>query len=605
MHTITKQPSTRVLFYFLSLAPLACSSNSTEPAPVAVATQLAFTAQPSNVVAGASISPTLQVTARDASGNIVTSFTGSVSIAIDSNPGGGTLAGTTTVTAETGVVSFSTLSIGTVGTGYTLTASATGLTSATSAAFDVMAGAATQLAFTVEPSDVAAGASISPTLEITARDAAGNTATGFTGNVTIAIGTNPVGGTLSGTTTAAATAGVASFASLSIDNAGSGYTLTASSSLTSATSATFDVTGPLAFASVAAGESHTCALTSGGVAYCWGLNTDGQLGDNSTTNRNTPAPVSGGLTFSGLSVGVLHTCGLTTGGTAYCWGRDQYGQLGDGTPGDAQRVPGAVSGGLSFTELTAGANHTCGLRSNGTAYCWGDNSYGVLGDSTQIDRPVPTTVFGGITFTTLSAGTGDQTCGLASNGAAYCWGRNNFGALGDSTTATQRWAPTAVAGGLTFVDVSTGYSQTCGLASSGEAYCWGLNSNGQLGDGSRTNRRYPSRVSGELTFASVQTGHARFSAMACGVVTSGLASNRIAYCWGSNPNGQLGDGSNTSRTAPTAVAGGLTFGAVSPGGTHTCGRASDGLAYCWGLNTYGQLGDATATNRVTPTRVQR
>jgi alpha-tubulin suppressor-like RCC1 family protein len=600
MQTIVKRPSTRVLFYFLAVTPLACSSNSTELAPVAVATQLAFTAQPSNAVADASISPTLQVTARDASGTIVTSFTGSVSIAIDSNPGGGTLAGTTTVTAETGVVSFSTLSIGRVGTGYTLTASATGLTSATSAAFDVMAGAATQLAFTGEPSDVAAGASISPTIEITARDAAGNTATGFTGNVTIAIGTNPIGGTLSGTTTTAATAGVASFPSLSIDNAGSGYTLTASSSVTGATSATFDVTGPLAFASVVAGESHTCALTSAGAAYCWGLNTNGQLGNNQTTNSDTPRPVSGGLTFSALSVGVLHTCGLTTGGAAYCWGSDQFGQLGDGTPGGLQQVPGLVSGGLSFTDLTAGANHTCGVTSNGTAYCWGDNVYGVLGDSTQIDRPVPTTVFGGITFTTLSAGTGNQTCGVAIDGAAYCWGRNNFRALGDSTTATQRWAPTAVAGGLTFVDVSTGYSQTCGLASSGEAYCWGLNSNGQLGDGSTTNRSYPSLVSGGLNFTSVQTGHARFSSMACGLVSSGMA-----YCWGSNQNGQLGDGSNTSRTAPTAVAAGITFVSVSPGGPHTCGRASDGLVYCWGLNTYGQLGDATATNRLTPTPVQR
>jgi hypothetical protein len=211
------------------------------------ATKLLFTVQPATTAAGAVISPAVKVTAQDSLGNTATTFTGNVAMAIGTNPAAGTLSGTTPIAAVAGVATFSDLSINKIGTGYTLKASSTGLTTATSAAFNIIVGPATQLAFTVQPGTTVAGVAISPAVKVTARDAVGNTATSFTGNVTVAIGTNPGGGTLSGTATVAAVAGVATFSTLSIDKKGTGYTLAASASgLTGATSSTFTINaGPV------------------------------------------------------------------------------------------------------------------------------------------------------------------------------------------------------------------------------------------------------------------------------------------------------------------------------------------------------------------------
>ncbi|PYP29442.1 MAG: hypothetical protein DMD55_01505, partial [Gemmatimonadetes bacterium] len=222
--------------------PTGATSNSFN-VTVGAASQLVFTVQPTNTTAGATITPAVQVTVLDGQGNTATGFTGNVTVAFGSNPGGGTLAGTTTVAAVSGVASFASLSIAKVGTGYTLTAAAAGLPAATSAAFNVTPGTAAKLVFTVQPSNTAAGAAITPAVQVTAQDAQGNTASGFTGTVTVGLGANPVGGTLSGHTTVAASAGVATLADLSLDRAGTGYTLTAAGGgLSGATSAAFNIT---------------------------------------------------------------------------------------------------------------------------------------------------------------------------------------------------------------------------------------------------------------------------------------------------------------------------------------------------------------------------
>ena len=225
-----------------SLTPDTSASFTINPA---AATQLAFTVEPTSTGAGASISPSVRVAAHDAFGNTATSFIGNVTIAIGTNPVGGVLSGTTVVAAASGVAVFSGLSIDKVANGYTLRATASGLTAATSTTFDITAASATQLAFTVQPSTTTAGATITPAIQVTARDAQGNTATGFIGNVTLVItgGTGTPGATLSGTRTIAAVAGVASFSTLNIDKSGTGYTLTATASgLTGAFSAAFNIT---------------------------------------------------------------------------------------------------------------------------------------------------------------------------------------------------------------------------------------------------------------------------------------------------------------------------------------------------------------------------
>ena len=223
-------------------AGLTDATSSTFDIVPGAATHLRFAQQPGNTTAGAAIAPAVTVQALDGKGNVATAFTGNVAVAIGTNAGGGTLSGTASSAAVSGVATFANLSINKSGTGYTLTAASAPLTGATSAAFDIIAGAATQLAFTVPPVNTAAGAAIAPAVKVAAQDALGNTDLTYTANVTLAIGNNAGAGTLTGGGPVAAVAGVATFAAASIDKVGTGYTLTtASGALTGATSAAFDI----------------------------------------------------------------------------------------------------------------------------------------------------------------------------------------------------------------------------------------------------------------------------------------------------------------------------------------------------------------------------
>ena len=219
------------------------------------------------------------------------------------------------------------------------------------------------LAFTVQPTSVTAGAAISPAVVVAIQDGSGNTVTGATSSITVAIRDNPGGGTLWGTTTVTAVSGVATFGTLTVDKVGTGYTLTASGAgLIGAISAAFNVVP--GFAAVSAGYSHTCGVTTGGAAYCWGDNSSGQLGTSvaigpcppyttSVPCSPVPVPVAGALTFAAVSAGYSHACGVTTGGGTYCWGDNGYGELGNGSTSPSG-TPVAVSGGLTFAAVSAG-----------------------------------------------------------------------------------------------------------------------------------------------------------------------------------------------------------------------------------------------------------
>ena len=264
------------------------------------------------------------------------------------------------------------------------------------------------------------------------------------------------------------------------------------------------VGGQTLFSSISAGEEHTCGLTTAGAAYCSGNNTDGQLGDRSTNRQILLVPVSGGLTFSAISAGFYHTCGLTSAGAAYCWGDFSYGQLGDAFNTD-QTYPVAVSGGHTFSALSAGDDHTCGVAS-GTfrAWCWGLNDDGQLGNGDTNNRNMPTVVDTTLLFTTIDAGP-VHTCGIeqanvgavsvgrrsVTAAAAYCWGENDDGELGNGTTSrTATTLPVPVSDSLTYTALAAGRFFTCGISATG-TYCWGANSKGQLGDGTTTRRNRP------------------------------------------------------------------------------------------------------------------
>ena len=455
--------------------------------------------------------------------------------------------------------------------------------------------AAAKLAFIGQPSNAVAGAANTPAVQVAIQDAQGTTVTTATTSITVAIGTNPARGTLSGTMTVAAISGVATFSTLSLNTAGIGYTLTASANgLTGATSSAFNVVAPVSavVASVSVSAYSTCGVTRSGAAYCWGDNSKGKLGNGSTTASLTPGAVSGGLTFASVSAGYNFTCGVTRSGAAYCWGVNDFGQLGNGDTTNSD-VPVAVSGGLTFAAVSAGSYHTCGVTLSGTAYCWGSNGSAQLGNGTAslAANVVPVAVSGGLTFAAVSAGS-SHTCGVTPSGAAYCWGGNLVGQLGNGTPSLANFVPVAVSGGLTFAGVSAGPEYTCGVTRGAAAFCWGYNFFGALGNGTTTNSATPVAVTGALAFTAVSTGGAT-----CGVTPSGAA-----YCWGYDDFGVVGNGTAT-RPTPLAVPGGVTFAAVSAGADHTCGVTPSGAAYCWGNNFAGALGNGTTTSSTTPVAV--
>ena len=355
---------------------------------------------------------------------------------------------------------------------------------------------------------------------------------------------------------------------------------------------TATASGSLTFQSVSAGGVHSCGLTTDGDAYCWGRNTEGQLGDGTNTDSNEPVPVSDGLTFQSLSAGGGHTCGVTMDEDSYCWGAGANGRLGNGTVTN-RNVPVAVSGGLAFQSVSASQRHTCGVTTDGDAYCWGENGIGQLGDGTYINSNVPVAVLD-ITFESVSAGAA-HTCGVTTDGDAYCWGWNDFGQLGDGTN-TDSNEPVPVSDGLTFQSLSAGGGHTCGVTTDGDAYCWGLNDIGQLGGGNNTSSNIPVAVSGGLTFQSVNAGDNH----SCGLTTAGAA-----YCWGQNTHGELGNGTTgTDSNVPVAVSGGLTFQSVSAGRFHSCGVTIEADAYCWGAGERGRLGNCTNTSSSVPVLVR-
>ncbi|MEX2282900.1 MAG: Ig-like domain-containing protein [Gemmatimonadota bacterium] len=374
-------------------------------------------------------------------------------------------------------------------------------------------------------------------------------------------------------------------------------------------SVTVSAISNVAFALVATGGAHTCALTAAGAAFCWGRGESGQLGVPAPISMcNTdagprscskiPIAVGGGLTFAQLAGGGAHTCALTSDGSAYCWGDNSSGQLGVNSNA-SQTAPVRVTTTLKFASIDAGAVHTCALTSSGTAYCWGSNSHGQLGDSTTFLRSVPTLVAGGHIFNAIRAGgfVFGHTCALTTDGAAYCWGDNERGQLGRGGSNVGAQPVPARVNGLTFASLTVGLGRhSCGITISGAAYCWGENTFGALGNGSALDSSFPAAVSAGLGFVQLAAGG--FIGHTCGRTSTGAA-----YCWGENETGSVGDGTTIDRLEPVAVSGGHTYTSLDSGFRHTCGRASTGVVYCWGSNGAGQLGNNANLASAMPVKV--
>ena len=583
------------------------------------ASVLVFSIQPASSVAGDPLSPAIQVEIRNANGERVRTARDAVTLSFGANPGSGTLSGTKTVNAIDGIASFTGLSINRAATGYTLAASASGLTGATSSTFAVSPNLATKLRFISQPANAKGNVAQASNVTVGISDAYDNIVTSATSNVTLAIGNNPWrslltggGGTLTATAaTVAAVAGVATFTNVRIDKPGVGYTLVATGSgVTAATSTEFNV-NVVFDGAIAAGTngSHTCAISTESGTYCWGANGQGQLGalTGPTNSDSIPALVqTGGLVFTKISTGANHSCGLTAAGAAYCWGYNFYGQLGNNTTTNSS-TPVAVSGPLVFASIEAGYLHTCGVTTaNATAaidrqvYCWGNNDYGQLGNATNTQSSIPVRVSEPLQTTTRAAVVVAgiyHSCAIGINSVAYCWGYNGYGQLGTADlNTTNANVPTQVhaAGTYTWTSITAGAYHTCGISSNGGniARCWGYNFGGSVGDNSTTTRYIPTAVAGNLTNWTRITAGNFFT---CGSTTA------FTQCWGENGSGQLGnDDPMASSLTPVLVVGNLAFTSLDAGANHVCGKTGTGatsVMYCWGTNGNGRLG-STGVNQI-------
>lgn len=328
---------------------------------------------------------------------------------------------------------------------------------------------------------------------------------------------------------------------------------------------------------VEAGNARACALRQDGSVTCWGEGGFGRL--DALTD------------VASMSVGSNHVCALRKDGSVACWGMNSYGQLGDGTTNDSAR-PVELIGLTGIATISAGGNHTCALRQDGSVTCWGLDLDGQLGDGAvyTLQRLTPVEVSGLTDATAISAG-GNHTCALRRDGSVACWGLNRSGRLGDGTE-DNRNTPVAVKGLAGAVSVSAGSDQTCALRQDGSVACWGS----QEGNGYDTSYATPSTVSRLTGVTSVDAG--RSSSHCCAARQDGSVA-----CWGTNSYGQLGDGTTVNRTTPVDVKGLAGIAAVTTGNGYSCALRRDGSIACWGCNKSGTLGDGTTVDRSSPVDV--
>lgn len=348
----------------------------------------------------------------------------------------------------------------------------------------------------------------------------------------------------------------------------------------------------VAFKIVQPGMRNTCAISTSGALYCAGSDygtlahkVDGARDYSSLTSQSEPEPSP-----------VAHFCALDSAGGALCWGSNSRGQLGVGDLVD-RKNPSAVSDAIVFKMIAAGQHHTCGVSTQLEVYCWGDNKGGQLGTSSVQIATTPLRVAGIPAVHDLAVGN-FQTCSLTLSGETWCWGRNEVGQLGQGVITDKSEAPLRVAGAPAFRSIASKWNWTCGLTSTGNAWCWGDNTLGQLGVKSNVTCEgtgkhclaAPTPVETSLVFSSLAMS--QFS-------TCGLSEAKI-FCWGGDMQRQFGATSQPQTCGvsgfdfgctSTATAGPSNFAVIAGSPRTYCGISVKGIAYCWGGNGMKQIGN--------------
>jgi alpha-tubulin suppressor-like RCC1 family protein len=353
------------------------------------------------------------------------------------------------------------------------------------------------------------------------------------------------------------------------------------------------------FCQISAGANFSVAIDKNGYAWSAGANDSGGLGDNSITQRVSPVSVLGAVkTFCQIANAFQYTLAIDKNGRAWAWGLNGNGQLGDNTT-TSRRTPVSVAGAVkTFCKIwTSSENFTShAIDKNGRAWGWASNGNGNIGDNTTIQKLTPVSVAGAVKTFCQIAGGNNHAIALAKNGRVWTWGNNSEGQLGDNSI-TQRLTPVSVAGAVkTFCQISSGNAFSLAIDKNGRAWAWGGNGKGQLGDNSITSRRTPVSVAGAVkTFCQIRGG---------GSAAAAIDKNGRLWTWGNNDNAQLGDNTTTSRRTPVSVAGAVkTFCKISVGSNHCLAIDKNGTAWGWGFDLNGQLGTNVILSVLTPVRV--
>lgn len=355
---------------------------------------------------------------------------------------------------------------------------------------------------------------------------------------------------------------------------------------------------------ISAGDTHALALKADGTAFSWGLNSSAQLGIGNTTNGLAPVQIPGVATALALAGGTSHTHLLLSDGRLLSFGDNTNGQLGDGLVTPTRLTLVQPTAWTDVSALATGASHSLAVRSsgNGTVWSWGLNNNGQLGDNSTTLRRLPVQVPGLANITQVAAGA-SHSLALTSNGTLRTWGLNTSGQLGNGNT-TQSLLPLTLTSpsGLTAITaIAAGDNHSLALKTGGFVWVWGLNTNGQLGDGLTASRTSAFQLTSLSNATAVAAGNSHSLA---------LKSDGTVWAWGLNTNGRLGDNSTTQRPAPVQVrglggVGNLTnVAAIAAAGGHSLALRTDGTLYAWGLNANGQLGDNSTTQRLVPVQVK-
>jgi alpha-tubulin suppressor-like RCC1 family protein len=353
-----------------------------------------------------------------------------------------------------------------------------------------------------------------------------------------------------------------------------------------------DVAGLTAIKSISARQSNTCVVTATDTVKCWGSNLSGLLGSGTSVAQSyLPIDLVGAANVQSLAVGGDHACLLLKTNSARCWGSNVYGNLGNTTRANSPRLLD-ISSALSGTKMSVhGVSHTCFITATDTVKCFGRNVEGQLGNGTFANVSIAAASDVGLTGVKQIVAGAYHTCALLATNAVKCWGLNSVGQLGLGSSGASRNVPTDVVGLAGIKALASRANHVCAITATDTVKCWGSNANGQVGDGSKVQANSPSDVMGLVGVTQIAAGFSHSCAM--------IADGSIA-CWGANANGQLGNNSTTEQASPVAVTGLTGAKSFDVGFFHACAVTATDTLMCWGSNSNGQLGNGTFVNSTIP-----